>query len=208
MSIDGLSLAGAAVLLLPPAAAFQGRRVRHLPAGRDWDGHWRWILAVRWHWLDLLRGALGAWLLQRAIPADAAAAGWARFLPFIVQAAVLWPGVLLQTVVCRDPALVHAPFTWVVGVVAVLFFPTTAALALSLTLALAGGLRTPPAFFPILAASLGVLSFLLSGTRHAGTVAVVAGCLLLPTFASLLLRKPLAVTYQRRRSPGSLPPRR
>lgn len=208
MLIDWIQLLGAVLLLVPPAAAFQGRKIRYLPAGRDWDGHWRWIATVRWHWIDLVRGAVGAWLLLRAASAAPDASGLARLGPTMVHAAVLWPSVLLQTLVRRDLALLHGPFLWISGVAAAFFSPTVSLFAIPLALALTGGLRSAPAYFPLLALSIGALALLLGGLSQAGRVAVLAATALLPTFSALLLAKPLAVTYQRRRSSEPLMPRR
>ncbi len=67
MLIDWLKFISALVLLLTPAGILHDQKVRYRPISRDWADHWTQILSLGLHAIDLVRAALGMWLLVESL---------------------------------------------------------------------------------------------------------------------------------------------
>lgn len=199
MIIEWLKLSAALALLLVPTALFHTRRVRYRAITRDWDQHWKPILSLGLHSIDLGRAILGAWLLLIAVTRDPAARGLMRHTPLLVHGGVLTLAVLLQTVSCKERDAFHAPFAFVTGIIFGYFAPVVAGFAVLFAFIIAAGVRTPSLYFPMLAISLGCAGFLFSGQRLSLQM-VIGGCaVIVPWMLALLFRRPLMITYRSRR---------
>jgi len=200
MIVDWIRFATALVLLLTPIAVFHGKHVHYRPIRRDLDAHWSRILRLGLHAFDAARGALGGWLLVHALGGDPAAHGFFRHGAMLTQGAVLLAAVTAQTCFCREPDCSHAPFAFVAGLLFGFCPPVIAGFSLVLALAVAGGSRTPAAFFPTLSVAALALGVLLGG--KALVVKLIFGlcAILLPWLYSLLFSRDLVISYRARRS--------
>jgi len=201
MVIDWFRFVPALVLLLTPIALFHGEKVRLLSVHRDWDRHWRRMLALGLHTIDASRAVLGGWLLTLALAPDPTAHGLLRYGVVLTQGAVLCIGVLLQVFFCKEPDSAHAPFAFVSGLVFGLYPPAIAGLPLLLAVAVAAGSRTPSAFFPTLSVSLMGLGLLFGGRGMIIKLVVGVCAVMLPWLCSLLFSRDLVVSYRAKR-PG------
>lgn len=202
MVIDWLRFGPALALLLIPISIFHGKKVRYLSLTRDWDRHWTRILALGLHAIDAGRAALGGWLLVVALTPDPAAHGVMRYSVLLTQGAVLCLAVILQVFFCKEPDSAHAPFTFVSGLVLGTYPPAIAGLPLVLAAAVAGGSRTPIAFFPVLSVALLGLGFLFGGKGMLLKLAFGACAVMLPWLCSLLFSRDLVISYRAKRLPG------
>lgn len=199
MQIEWLSFVGALGLLLVPSALFHTHRVRYRSTQREWSQHWKQALSLGLHTIDFGRAMLGAWLLLIAVTRAPAAAGLSRHLPLLMHGSVLALAVLLQTLFCKEQDGLHAPFTFVTGILFGYFAPAVAGFALLFTLVIVLGVRSAPLYFPMLAGSLVAAGFLFSGKRLALDLIMGAAVIPVPWLVSLLFRRPLLVTYRSRR---------
>ena len=200
MVIDWLRLSGALLLLLTPIALFHGPRVRYRSVSRDWDRHWPRIFSLGLHAIDLGRAALGAWLLTEAVTRAPGATGILRQGVLGTEAIVLAAAVLAQTFVCKERDAAHAPFAFVIGLVAGFLPPMLAGFAILLALAIAIGARMPAALFIILAAAVLAIGYLFHGQSQLPSVAIAAGAVVLPQLATAMFPRRLVVSYRARRS--------
>lgn len=196
MSLFWLTFPPALFLLLPPAGWFHRDRVRYRPISRDWHRHWTKILSLRLHLLDLLRAALGGWLLrQAALPTGSSATS------VLLHAAVLALAVTLQTLVCRAERAALAPFAFAAGL-ALGYGPLLGAgFALVLAVVLTAGLRMPALFFPLLGVSIAGAEALFRGPGAVLDLAAIAGATALPWLLMLLSRRRFVVAYLARHIP-------
>jgi hypothetical protein len=199
MVIDWLRFSGALLLLLVPIALFHGPRVRYRSVSRDWDRHWPRIFSLGLHSIDLGRAALGAWLLTQAVERVPGATGLLRQGVLLTDAAVLGVAVLVQTFVCKERDAAHAPFAFVIGLVAGFLPPLLAGFAVLLAIAIAIGARMPAALFLILAASVMAIGYFFVRSGLPG-VAIVAGAVALPSLATAMFPRRLVVSYRAKRS--------
>jgi hypothetical protein len=200
MLINWLKFVPALLLLLVPIGIFHGKKVRYREISRDWGDHLVPIFSLGLHLIDALRAALGAWLLIESLSLAPGAKGFIAQAPLLTRMAVLWLGVLLQTTVCRERDAMHAPFAWVLGVVAVLMPPLVATFAVILALATTAGSRVAAAFFPALAVALAAIGVSLVGKSFLLPVAVVAIMLLLPWLLPVLFNSELVISYRAKRA--------
>lgn len=203
MLIDWIRFAAALGLLLTPIALFHGKKVRYRPIARDWDTHWWQILTLGLHTIDAGRAALGGWLLVDALVPDPAARGLLRYAVLFTQGGVMSAAVLLQTFFCKERDSAHAPFAFVGGLVFGIYPPAIAGLPLLLAITVAGGSRTPVAFFPMLALALLGIGFLLGGKGMIIKLALGVCAVMLPWLCSLLFSRDLVVSYRAKRSDDS-----
>ena len=203
MLIDWIRFSSALVLLLTPIALFHGKKVRYRPIARDWDTHWSQILKLGLHTIDAGRAALGGWLLVDALASDPAAHGLMRYSVFLTRGAVLCLAVLLQTFVCKERDSAHAPFTFVSGLVFGVYSPTIAAFPVLLAIIVAGGSRTPLAFFPTLSLTLFALGILFGGKKMIIPLVLGMCAVMLPWLCSLLFSRDLVVSYRAKRPDNS-----
>jgi hypothetical protein len=215
LAIDWLRLAAASLLLLPPMGLLHGRRVEHRLAARDWDGYWQRAFFLPAHAVDFLRAAAGAALLAGALLHVPHAAGLAKYAPWVAQALLLMLALSLQSLICREPEASHAPFAFAIGLVAG-FLPAQmtgltalaiAGLALIFAVVTAAGLRSPGAFFPLLALALPALGSAVLDKGRILSLLALSCALVLPWLLPLLFPRDLVVAH--RASPGNpLPPPR
>lgn len=203
MRIDWTYLLPALALLLTPISLFHGGKVRIRSTSRDWDTHWRQILTLYLHPLDLARAALGGWLLLNAIALLPGAHGPTRYAVMLTQGTSMIVGTLLQTVTCKEEDSAHAPFVFIAGLLLGFYPPAIAGLALLLALTLAGGARTPVAFFPVLAVALAGLGFGLGGKKILLQLVGGVGAALVPWLWSMLFHRDLLISYRAKR-PGEI----
>lgn len=201
MIIDWFKLLGALALLVVPSTLLHGAHVRYRLINADWRQYFRHALPLRLHWIDLGRAAFGAWLLAQAVTRDPSAHGLLRQGPVLVQGAVFSAAVVVQTVFCRTPDSLHAPFAFVTGLVVGYFPPAVAGFGIMFSIVIAAGLRVPASYFPILAASVLGLGVLFTGKRP--DLVAGAAALPLPWLLALLFRRRLMATYRSRRLAGA-----
>jgi hypothetical protein len=206
MLINWLMLVPAALLLVVPTAVFHGPDVRYRAVSRGWSGHWRQILTFEWHWIDFVRAAAGAWLLQAALVRAPEARGLAGQSAFLTQTGVVAFAVLLQTAVCRELDTARAPFAFIVGLACGWLPPLIAGFGIVFACTLAAGARSPSAFFPLLAVSVSAAGYLFTGKKFATVLAAFAAVTLVPWLFALLFNRTLVVAYRWRA--GSAPPLR
>jgi len=206
MLINWLMFVPAAFLLLVPTSPFHGPHVRYRAISRDWSSHRRQILGLEWHWIDALRALAGTWLLLVAVVRVPEARGLAVQGAFLLQGGVLALAILLQVAVCREPDSASAPFAFVIGAVFGWLPPMVAGFGVIFALTLAAGARSPGAFFPLLAGSIGAAGYLFTGKKLLLALAVIAGVTVIPWLYALLFNRTLVVAYRTRH--GSAPPMR
>lgn len=200
MVIDWLKFLAALALLLTPIGLFHGGKVRYRPVSRDWDRHWRAILGLGLHSIDLVRAMLGAWLLVDALAVVPGAKGLMRHAVLLAHVGVLWAAMFLQAVVCKEPSSVHAPLAFATGLVLGYFSPQIGGFAVLFAAVLVAGARMPAAYFPVLALALYGTGVLHGGKRMLLQVTVVAFAVVIPWFLNLMFRQRMVISYRARRT--------
>lgn len=180
----------ALALLLPPAGLFCGEKIHYRAISRDWHRHWRQILSLRLHAVDLARGALGGGLLTYALAGEAKT-DFALFL----AAVVLGGAIVLQTLWCKAPRATLAPFAFVTGLALGCCPPAVSIFALALAAVLGAGLRKPGWFFPLLAVSLLGAGTLFLGRSNLPGLAPIAAAVALPWLLALLTSRHFVISY-------------
>jgi hypothetical protein len=198
--VDWLQFIAAVILLVTPGSLFyRSKKIRYREVSRDWDDHLGRIFGHGLHTIDLVRAALGTWLLIESLHTVPNAAGFARYAPVFTQGAIRILAVWLQTVVCPDREHANAPFAFVVGLLLGGASPLVAIFACALTLPLTMGARAPAAFFPLLGlAHLGI-GFWFHGKGAVLTLGFGAIAASVPFFWAILFRRELVVAYRARR---------
>ncbi len=203
----------ALVLLLPPTAFFQGKHVRFRAAMRDWDGQWQKTFTHFPHWLDLIRAALGAWLLATAVTRAPGGSGFSGYAATGVHVGVLAIAASLQTLICKEPGSAHAPFAFTVGLVCG-FMPTVApglspfltlGFGLLLAIVTATGSNNAALFFPILALVLPALGLLFIKQNIMVIIPLgpPAFAALIPWLLAILFQRELVVPIHSKATPRS-----
>ena len=199
MIIDWTNFGPALALLLTPIVLFHGKKIRYRSASRDWDTHWPQILTLGLHFIDAGRAALGGWLLIESLHPNPAAHGIARYAIMLTQGAVLCSAVTFQVFFCKEPDSAFAPFAFVAGLGFGLYPPAVAGLPLLLAVTVAGGSRTPVAFFPTLSIAMLGLGFAIGGKAMLLNVIFGACAVMLPWLFSLMFSRDLLVSYRAKR---------
>jgi hypothetical protein len=208
MLIDWPRLVLALLLLLTPVGLFHGKRVSYRALMRDWDGYWLRTLGLWLHAFDLLRAAVGGWLLMEAFKQSPDAQGLIRYGAITARAAILAIATVVQTVVCKEPEAAHAPFAFVGGLVMGILPPLVSIFSLVLAMALALGGNTPTALFPVLALSVGATGALFTGKKIVFDLAAVAIAVALPWLFTLLFPRHFVCSYRAKTKTDHLPPPR
>lgn len=206
MVIDWFKFSAAFLLLLTPIGLFHGPGIRYRRVSRDWSTHLPQVWSLGLHAIDLGRAVLGAWLLSEAARRVPGVTGVMRQAPLLLHAAMFGLAVVLQMLVCKEPHCAHAPFAFVIGLVAGYLPPTVAGFALVFAIALAAGARLPQAFFPLVALSVAAAGFLFHGKKMLPTIGVMAGAAILPALITLLFYRPMVISYRSKRNPGNSAP--
>lgn len=206
MLIDWFKFSAALLLLVTPIGLFHGKEVRYLPLSREWSRYWSQMFSLGLHAIDLLRAALGAWLLGEALMQAPGAAGLMRHVVTLTQAAVLGVAVAMQVFVCKEPESAHAPFAFALGLVAGGVPPTAAAFALTFAIVITAGSRTPMALFPLLALSVAGAGLLFQGRNVLPASIALAFAVSLPWLLTLLFSRHLVVSYRPKTKPAARPP--
>ncbi len=208
MLIDWPKLIFSLVLLLPPIALFHGERVRYRAVMRDWDGYWGRTFSLGFHSIDLLRAALGAWLLAEALQRAPEALGMMKYGAIVAKAAILAVAAVLQTSFCREPEAAHAPFAFVSGLVLGFLPPLVAGFGLGLAIVLTMGIHAPSVYFPLLAVTTAALGFLFTAKTLLYELISVTVAVTLPWLITLLFPRHFVSSYRARPKGASLPPPR
>jgi hypothetical protein len=205
MTIDWLKFLPALLLLLTPGDLFNGSKVRYRDVTRDWDGYWLRALAHGLHTFDLARGALGTWLLLNSLHGAVNPHGFAKYEVLLTHGGIRIFAVLIQTIVCREPEAVNAPFAFVVGLLLGGSSPVVAAFAVALAMPIALGTRAAIVFFPVVAlAHLGI-GFWFNGKGAVLGQSFGAVAAMVPFLWSLMFRRDLVVAYRAKRLPADSP---
>ncbi|MBI5770306.1 MAG: hypothetical protein HZA93_21200 [Verrucomicrobia bacterium] len=195
--VDWPQFFAAIFLLLTPGSLFyRSKKIRYREISREWDDHLVRVLAHGLHAIDLVRAALGTWLLLEALPVERDAHGLAKYTPLFVQGLVQILAVWLQTVTCPEPEHANAPFAFVIGLLLAGSSPAIAAFACALALPLTMGARTPGAFFPLLGLTHLVAGYFFKeegGLLGLGFGAIAA---MVPFVWALLFRRELVIAYR------------
>lgn len=205
MTINWLMFVPALLLLLTPGDLFNGSKVRYRDVTRDWDDYWLRALAHSLHTVDLVRGALGTWLLLNSLHGAVNPHGFAKYEVLVTQGGIRILAVFIQTIVCREPEAVNAPFTFVVGLLLGGSSPVVAAFAVALALPIALGTRAAIVFFPVVAlADLGI-GFWFKGKGAVLGLSFGAVAAMIPFLWALMFRRDLVVAYRAKRQPADSP---
>jgi hypothetical protein len=208
MLVDWPKLIFALVLILTPIGLFHGKRVKYRALMRDWDGYWLRTLGLELHAIDLVRAALGAWLLFEAVKRAPDALGTMRYAAIITRAAILAISTVIQAVVCKESEAAHAPFAFVAGLVLGFLPPLVAGFALVLATALTIGAGFPSAFFPVLSVSVAATGFLFTGKKIPYELVTVAVAVAFPWLITLLFPRHFVCSYRARPKTVAEPPPR
>jgi hypothetical protein len=193
MTIDWFTFIPALVLLLTPADLFHSSKVRYRDLTRDWDGYFFRALAHGMHTIDLVRAALGTWLLIESLHG-------AKQQVLFLQGGIRIFAVLLQTTVCREKDSLNAPFTFVTGLVlgdTTSLIPALFAVAVALPVAL--GSRVSAAYFPVLAGAYLGVGFWFKGKGSVLGLGSGAIAALLPFLWAIMFRRDLVAAYRAKR---------
>lgn len=210
MLIDWTRFAPALVLLLTPGDLCNGAKVRYRDVTRDWEGYWRRTLSHGMHLIDLARAALGTWLLLDSLHGSPDARGLAKYAVVIVQGCIGLIAVFAQTVVCREPGAVNAPFAFVIGLLLAGLSPVSSLFAIALAMTIALGSRTPIAFFPVAAIANFGIGFWFKGKPAIVGLGVASLPVLIPFFWAMMFHRDMVVAHRAKRleSESQLPPPR
>lgn len=197
MLISWPHLAPALALLLLPMGLFYGKTIRYRPIMSEWGSRRGRIFGLPHHYIDLVRAAAGAWLLAHAItPPDPLPTGLMKHAPALIHAGVIMVGVLLQTIVCREPDSLNAPFAYLVGLAAGFLPPLVSGMALVLALTVSLGCRVPALFFATLAAGVAGTGLLFLGRKHIAEVAPISAAAFIPWILAPLFSRELTVAHR------------
>ena len=132
MNLEYLLLPIGIVLLAVPTTVICGSRMRERlgqPARRRGEGL---VSLVRsWiNWIDLVRGAAGAWLVQKPFQDSVSSQDELAMTFLAVQLALVFLGVLAQTLWVHRPVRVIGPVFFLTGITLVLSGPLTGGFAL------------------------------------------------------------------------------
>ncbi len=139
MGLGYLLLPVGAALLAVPSSVVCGAKIRarlNQPARRHSEGA-RPLLRCWINWVDLLRGAGGAWLVQRAFQDTLSSQDELAPTLLAVQLSILLVCVLAQTLLLRRPVRVIGPVFFLAGLTLALSGPQTGGFALAFGLACA-----------------------------------------------------------------------
>jgi len=210
MIIDWIKFIPALVLLLVPAGLFYGEKDRYRDISRDWGDYWPRIFAHGMHTIDLLRAALGTWLLLDSLEGVSNPHGLQKYAVLLAQGSIRIFAVWLQTVVCRHPDSANAPFAFVIGLLLTGMSPLGSIFALALALPIAMGSRTPAAFFPVFGLVHLGIGVWFGGKGAIFSLSFGSFAAMLPLLWALMFRRELVITYRAKRMPDdhkSLPVR-
>lgn len=188
----------AVILLLIPITLFHGPKIRYRGISHDWRTIWPNAFDLGLHSIDFGRAVLGAWLLVDSL-SRGPATGLMRHSILITHAGVLIAAVILQITFRAKPDTVHAPFTFVAGLVLGFYPPSIAAYALLLAVVAALGTKAPSVFFPVLGLALAAVGTVFV-KKFTLTLAVGVLVVTLPWLWSLLFRCEMMASYRARRA--------
>lgn len=204
MLIDWTSFGPALLALWIPTALFAGKQVIFRPISCEWSR--TQIFTLPHHVIDLVRSAVGAWLLLHSIEAAPDLEDLTRYIPVAIQGGVLIVAVVIQTVFCKEPESANAPFAFVAGIVAGFFPPVVAGFALVSAIVVSLGARTPAAFFLVLAVGIAVAGLLFEGVELIANIVVGSIAVVLPWLIALLFSRELVLAQRERRDSGTNSP--
>ena len=199
MTIDWIKFVPALLLLLTPGDLFNGGKVRYREVSRDWDGFWSRALVHGLHTIDLVRAALGIWLLMESVQSATNPTGTARYQLLLLEGGLPIFAVLLQTIICREPESANAPFTFITGLLLGGSSPIPALFAIAIGLLFALGSRAGASYFPVSALVYLGVGFWFKGQGAAVSLVLGATAAVLPFLLAIMFRRDLVVAYRAKR---------
>lgn len=169
-------------LLAVPTAVICGAKIRERldqPARRHSEGILP-LLRCRFNWLDLFRGAAGAWLVQKPFQDSVSSQDELATTFLVIEIVVLLVGVLAQTLRIRRPVRVIGPVFFLTGLTLVLSGPLTGGFALVLGFSCALIIGRLSTIFALVPAALVGFGFLFH--EFGVTTAFNAAAFALPAF--------------------------
>jgi hypothetical protein len=162
MNLEYLLLPAGFVLLVVPTAVICGSGMRtrlDKPARRRNEGLIS-LLRSRVNWIDLLRGAAGAWLIQKPFQDSVSSQDELATTFLAVQLVLMFVGVVAQTLWLRRPVRVIGPVFFLTGLTLALSGPLTGGFALVLGFSCALMVGRVSAVFSLVPAALIAFGFL------------------------------------------------
>lgn len=167
------------------------------PAAKHRRGWWRWQPEL---WLDVVRVAVAAWLIDFAFQPETATERWIAALAVSVILAV---GLCCQMWTRREEDSVLAPITFLTGTMLALLPPAAALAVFTLAITATLAFRSYIGFF---VAGMGLtsgLTYLLGGGVESGLVVAVLNVVAL--MAGFLSRGEFVLPLRERSSPAKTP---
>ena len=192
MNLDYVFVPVGILCLGAPATAIGSAKVRsklRQPARRHESGLIS-LARAPLNWIDLVRAAAGAWLIQHVLSSDRSGQDDLALTFLAAQIVLVSIAVLIQTVRLGHPLRVTGPLFFLSGLALVLCGPLVAGFALALCLACALMLRRLSLIFVFVPVGL-VIFGCLFGQLGIMTL-VTAGIFALPTFLSFALHTRIA----------------
>jgi len=188
MQIKWTWLAFAVALLLPPVPLSASLR-NFLKSRRNASASVRSLLAIWQNWADLIRAALGTYLLtELAVEVDRGVKG-AATKALMLQAAVLGVVLLCQTVRFGRGARLVAPVFYLCGYTVVLGGYVAGGFAVFVGWLFAVGGRNAAYQLPIMGVALGIAGSLLDFNFR---LVLACGLIFVPLFLSFMAQQQLA----------------
>lgn len=184
MNLEYLLLPAGIVLLAVPTTVICGVGMRERlgqPARRRGEGI-KSLLRSRVNWLDLVRGAAGAWLVQEPLQSTISSQDELATTFLVAELAVLLVCILAQTVWLRRPVRVIGPVFFLTGLTLVLSGPLTGGFALVTGFSCALMIGRVSAVFTLVPVALVAFGILFD--EFTPTAAFNAAAFALPAFLS------------------------
>lgn len=198
-----------------PLSASKGKKSAY--PGRTPNVPVRGLFLAWQNWVDLVRSGVGAYALMELSIGLEAASQQEITIAFVVKAAVLVVGVLIQTVRWTPGLNFVAPLFYLSGLTLVLPGYTEGAFAVIFAWIFTWGARDPKFHLPIMTTALAVAGYFLGGLSQ--VLLLNCGLVFLPAFFALLCQKGLLFVFRESKlanarsstvptssSPGNSPP--
>ena len=195
--IEWLKFFPALVLLFTPLGLFySSKKTGYRNISDDGDVHWLRVLTHGGHAIDLVRAALGTWLVLDSLHQVPSPHGLAKYAALLTQGFIYILAVWVQTGSCRRPDSINAPFAFVTGLLLAGISPFVALFALAVAILFAIGTRSPALFFPVVAlAHLGI-GIWFNGAGSVLRLGFGPFAAMIPLLWSMMFHRDLVITYR------------